>query len=171
MSQARKMRWLGVLAIAVFVIACTGSGGAGPTIDTSPPGGSAQVTAPAEDTPPPGTPSPWIPDITPTLIDTSGLATEVTPVMPTPSFEEGLSVEGSDQPNLLISWLGSPCELEPTVVLEGTNDDLTVTVYRGPIEPGECTASQPARVLRIALSTAVDPASASFELRDGLPSG
>lgn len=160
-----RSRVLGIVACAVVAGACAGAG-ATPERSAAP---HASITAPAEETPPPRDPSPWTPGIEPVLEDRTGLATELAPVMPTTSFEEGLSVEGPENRTLLLSWYGSPCELEPTVLVDGSVEQLTLTVYRGPIEPWECPASQPARVLRLGLRTAVESAAATFSVREGLP--
>lgn len=138
------------------------------------PQGSPRVTAPAEETPPPELQSPSLPtgsELTPTLEDFTGLATEVVAVAPPLPFEEGLTHGDPGSPSLLVSWFGSPCELEPTIRVDGAAADLSVTVYRGLVQPGECPASQAHRTVRLGLTAEIELGNASLTVMDGAPPG
>lgn len=150
-----------VIAVAALIAACAGEGAATATHPT--------VTVQPEETPPPEllSPSTFIAELELTLDDRTTLATGVVEVEPPVPFEEGLSGDPSMPPNLLVSWFGSPCALEPTLRLEGTAAELTVTVVRGPVQPGECPAVAIHRSVRIGLTTEVEPGDATFVFEQG----
>lgn len=169
-------RWLVVIAVAILATACGDDGGA-TAVPTDPPSTAlptatrATVTAQPEDTPPPaiGSPSSYTKPIEPTLDDRTGLAIDIVEVAPTDGFEEGLTTEPSGEPNVLVSWYTSACELEPTISLAGSTDGIAVTVFGGPVLPVECPALLVPRTVRVDLTSAVDVATATFAVREGEP--
>lgn len=170
-ARARCRPGLPIIGLALAIVAVACGGGPDSTVASSSAGSVPSVTVQPEETPPPElqSPSSYIRAIEPTLDDRTGLATGVTTVAGQDPFAEGLTIDPSGGPNLLVSWFGSPCELEPTLHLEGAAARLNVTVYRGPVIPVECPAMQVHRVVRISLTSAVDPAAASLAVREGMP--
>ncbi len=160
--MGRKL-YLALLTVAV-VAACTGGGAPAPSGSSPSPAASPS-------------PSPEGPLATPAFVfepsleDRSGLVAGMAPANLPDPFEEKLVVAATDGPGLVISWPGSPCEVQPTVLVEGTADDLTLTIYGGPVLPGECPAMLAYRAVLLTLTTPVDPADVKGSLREGKPPG
>jgi hypothetical protein len=166
-----------MLAIAALAAACTAGGAfqpAGSAVGPSEPGASASASTWAEETPPPsldGASGAPVPKLVPSLEDRTGLVTGIEPADPADPFKEGLAAAASGGHALLVSWFAPPCEVRPTLRVEGSADDLSVTIYRGPVLEGECPASLAHRTLRVSFAAPVDPAGATLLVQEGeLPS-
>jgi hypothetical protein len=154
-----------LVTITMVLAACTGQGGT-PTVSTTTP---YPVWADETPDPSPVNASVTIDALSPSLTDTSGLLTGVDVVPPLIPFSEGIEPDASTDRGLLVSWLGTPCELQPVVVGSGSAHGLDIVIHRGPVEAGECPASAIGRTLRLQLSQPVDVRAVTLSVIAGEP--
>lgn len=147
------------IGLALSLAACSSGS---PPADLSP--SAAPLPPPPEETPDLQEPG-ETPGIELTIVDPDALVEHNEVVANGDPFEAGAHVRPDGTIDL--AWVGSPCELKPTLVLAKTGDDVAATLFRGAPAEGECVASEAHRTVAVAFREDVD--AVRLEVKEGEP--